>query len=285
MGRDDRDGPIRRSISEMNSSIRDMNRSNLQRRSTYPTPMQVISRTSKPDKPKEEKSKQQDIQPRSRFEPVIRQMEKKDIDEVINIFDAVYPELIGSEEDQWQPEHLLVSSEKFPEGHMVAVVDGKVVGFSLSFIINEERLKNDKTEEDTEGDGFLDTHDLENGNVLYVSEVVVRPDLQHQGIGKNLILNQKNVVEKFKLKGAAGASLVPDYHKYHLEHPDCDIHEYVGLKDSGGKPIDRNIKFYESAYSHYGAEGTLTRYVKEGYVADINSEGNGLIYLWEPTKE
>lgn len=208
---------------------------------------------------------------KSRKEVEVRFMEKRDIDGVIKVFDNVYPELIGTD-DQWGREHLKSSSEKFPEGHVVVLADEKVVGFSLSFIIDFDRLRTDENEEITEGDGFLDTHDPVNGDSLYISEVVVDPKHQKNGIGTQLIRFQQKLSQKLGLKGCSGASLVPDFCNHSTEH---NINEYIDLKGFDGKPLDRNLRFYDGL-------GFQRQFIREGYVADPNSEGNAVIILWEP---
>lgn len=208
----------------------------------------------------------------------VRTMERRDIQGVVDTLDSVYPELTqpGFEDDRWQPEHFQESLEKFPEGHIVIIQKGKVIGFSLSFIIDKERLKKDKTEEDTEGDGFLDTHDPEKGNVLYVSEVVIKPEYQRQGLGKNLVRAQKKLSQKLGLKGCVGTSLLPGFDKY---PEDYSAKDYAALRRDDGRLENRNLRFYEACGFTWGPDD-----IKKDYVADPNSRGYA-VSMWMPNEK
>jgi len=204
----------------------------------------------------------------------VRFMEKRDIEGVTNVLDSVYPELMepGFEEDRWMPCHFEKSLEKFPQGHIVVLKDEKVIGFSLSFIIDEERLKTDNTEEDTEGEGFLDTHDPENGNVLYISEVTIKPEYQRQGLGKKLVRAQQKLSKEIGLKGCVGTSLLPGYDKYPEEY---SVYDYVDLRRSDGRLENKNLRFYEDCGLTWGTDDVM-----KDYVADPNSRGYAVRMKW-----
>ena len=72
----------------------------------------------------------------------IRNLQREDYDQLANSFTRVY----ATRSDVfWTPEQIDKLIRIFPEGQIVTVVDGKIVGCALSIIVNYNDVKNDHT--------------------------------------------------------------------------------------------------------------------------------------------
>ena len=72
----------------------------------------------------------------------IRNLQKEDYDQLASSFTRVYAD--GSDVF-WTPEQIDTLIRIFPEGQIVVVVDGKIVGCALSIIVDYDKVKNDHT--------------------------------------------------------------------------------------------------------------------------------------------
>ena len=72
----------------------------------------------------------------------IRNLQKEDYDQLASSFTRVYAD--GSDVF-WTPKQIDKLIRIFPEGQIVVVVDGKIVGCALSIIVNYDDVKNDHT--------------------------------------------------------------------------------------------------------------------------------------------
>ena len=102
----------------------------------------------------------------------IRNLQKEDYDQLASSFTRVYAD--GSDVF-WTPKQIDKLIRIFPEGQIVVVVDGKIVGCALSIIVNYDDVKNDHTYAQVTGNETFDTH-TRKGNILYGIEVFIHPD-------------------------------------------------------------------------------------------------------------
>ena len=85
----------------------------------------------------------------------IRNLQKEDYDQLASSFTRVYAD--GSDVF-WTPKQIDKLIRIFPEGQIVVVVDGKIVGCALSIIVNYDDVKNDHTYAQVTGNETFDTH-------------------------------------------------------------------------------------------------------------------------------
>ena len=84
----------------------------------------------------------------------IRNLQKEDYDQLASSFTRVYAD--GSDVF-WTPKQIDKLIRIFPEGQIVVVVDGKIVGCALSIIVNYDDVKNDHTYAQVTGNETFDT--------------------------------------------------------------------------------------------------------------------------------
>ena len=140
----------------------------------------------------------------------IRNLQKEDYDQLASSFTRVYAD--GSDVF-WTPKQIDKLIRIFPEGQIVVVVDGKIVGCSLSIIVNYDDVKNDHTYAQVTGNETFDTH-TRKGNILYGIEVFIHPDYRGLRLARRMYEYRKELCEKLNLKAIMFGGRLPNYHKY-----------------------------------------------------------------------
>ncbi len=139
----------------------------------------------------------------------VRQRRPEDTAAVIEIFTAIYP---GA--PSWTPAQLASHLEVFPEGQMVAEVDGRIVGMAASLIVLWDDYSMDTAWRDFTDHGFFRNHDPEHGRTLYAAEVMVHPDYQGLGIGTHLYDARRALVTRLGLLRIRAGARLAGYHRY-----------------------------------------------------------------------
>lgn len=103
----------------------------------------------------------------------------------------------------------------FPEGQLVVLVDGKVVGSALSLIVDYKKATANHTYEKITGNYSFDTHDYE-GEVLYGIDVFIDPAYRGLRLGRRLYEARKELCEQLNLKSIIFAGRMSHY----AEHSD-----------------------------------------------------------------
>ena len=140
----------------------------------------------------------------------IRNLQKEDYDQLASSFTRVYAD--GSDVF-WTPKQIDKLIRIFPEGQIVVVVDGKIVGCAHSIIVNYDDVKNDHTYAQVTGNVTFDTH-TRKGNILYGIEVFIHPDYRGLRLARRMYEYRKELCEKLNLKAIMFGGRIPNYHKY-----------------------------------------------------------------------
>ena len=134
------------------------------------------------------------------------------------------------EEPQWTEEQIRSLLDKFPEGQLVILADGKVVGSALSIIVAYASMDENHSYEDVTGNCTFDTHDPD-GDVLYGIDVFVHPSYRGLRLGRRLYDARKELCERLNLKGILFGGRIPNYRKYAEELSPRDYIRKVSLKE------------------------------------------------------
>lgn len=166
----------------------------------------------------------------------VRATQRGDIAEIIELSRAVYPESVPWSQEQLES-HLAV----FPEGQFVAVENPsrRVVGTAASLIVLWDDYETDTNWRDFTAGGFFTNHDAQWGRTLYGAEVMVRPDRQGRGIGKQLYKARRELVERLGLLRIRAGARLRGYHCYAGQ---MSAREYV-LRVSRGEIGDPTLSF------------------------------------------
>jgi len=103
----------------------------------------------------------------------------------------------------------------FPEGQIVILVNGNLVGSALSLIVRYEHFGDDHTYNEIVGDGTFNTHNSK-GDVLYGIDVFVKPEFRGLRLGRRLYDARKKLCEDLNLRAIMFGGRIPGY-KAHSE--------------------------------------------------------------------
>ena len=125
----------------------------------------------------------------SQFEKrmILRQMTIEDIETILKIQELCFPGM-----DPWERAHLKSHISIFPEGQIVAELDGEIVGSCSSLRINFDEYDDRHTWSDVTANGFITNHDTEGYN-LYGIEVMVHPKFRRMKVGQRLYEARKDL--------------------------------------------------------------------------------------------
>ncbi|SDW04940.1 carbon-nitrogen hydrolase family protein [Flavobacterium degerlachei] len=143
----------------------------------------------------------------------LRNLKIEDYKELKKSMVESYPEMADS---FWQEEQLEILLKKFPEGQLVIVVDGIVVGSALSILVTEDFAFKTKTYKDITGNYTFSTHNSE-GEVIYGIDVFINPKYRGLRLGRRLYDVRKELCEQLNLKSIIFAGRIPSYGKYKNE--------------------------------------------------------------------
>lgn len=146
---------------------------------------------------------------KSEFE--IRNTQHDDFPGVIELSRAVYPD-----SQPWSEKQLESHLSVFPEGQFVVIErgSGSVVGMAASLIVLWDDYTTETNWRDFTSHGFFTNHDPQNGRTLYGAEIMVRPDYQGRGIGKQIYTARRELVERLGLLRIRAGARLRGYHRY-----------------------------------------------------------------------
>jgi GNAT superfamily N-acetyltransferase len=136
-------------------------------------------------------------------------MKPEDFDAVIDLTRAIYPD-----SPPWSHAQLASHIEMFPEGQLVADLDGQVVGMAASLIVLWDDYSIDTNWRDFTDHGMFTNHDPWRGRTLYGAEVMVHPDHQGKGIGKHLYAARRAIVKRRQLLRVRAGARLSGYHRF-----------------------------------------------------------------------
>lgn len=155
----------------------------------------------------------------------IRNATLKDIPQIIALVNDVYTDM-GS----YKKEMLRGQITNFPEGCFVVFLDERMVAYSASLIISEEKALKKHTWDSITGNGYAATHD-KLGEYLYGYETCVSTTARGIRIGQRIYNARKKLVKFNQLKGIIFGGRVPNFHKKHRKVNDLlDYIEQVKAK-------------------------------------------------------
>ena len=101
----------------------------------------------------------------------------------------------------------------FPEGQFVALIDGRLVGYCTSLIVNLDDDSPWYAHSEITGFGTFSTHNPA-GNTLYGADIAVHPEFQGLGVSKKLYAARKGIMRRHNLKQMVAGGRIPGYHAY-----------------------------------------------------------------------
>lgn len=195
---------------------------------------------------------------------IVRHTRSTDIRPLIELQQRVYPTI-----PHWPEKQLRHQLEIFPQGQIVAEIDGELVGAASSLIVLWNDWKIEHTWEEITAHGSFDTHNPE-GHTLYGAEVFVHPHLRGAGIGHALYQARRRLCRKLNLKRIIACGRLPGYHRYADRMP---VMLYA-QKVVWGDIHDPVLSF--QLHEGFNFCGTVSGYIPE----DQESMGYAALIVW-----
>ncbi len=196
---------------------------------------------------------------------IVREAHFNDIPAIVALVKKVYKDMPGYTEEMIRGQ-----ITHYPLGHLVAVLDDQIVGYSASLRIGGEKALKNHTWKEITGGGFATTHD-ERGDYLYGYETCVDPELRRLKIGERFYNRRKTLVKYERLKGIVFAGRIPNYHK--RKNKVRDVAEYV-QQVIDKKIVDPTLGF--QIRNGFEVIGIMENYIP----SDRESVGFAIHLLW-----
>lgn len=147
-------------------------------------------------------------QPESAGEVKIRRWKKKDISAIIACGRAAYPDY--PRDDEYYERVYLMALQRFPEGQFLAEVDGEIVGYATSLIVQLDDESERYTYDEITGGGTFNTHNV-TGDTLYGADIAVHPAWRGRGIAEKLYRRRRRLVRQWNLRRMVAFGRLPGY--------------------------------------------------------------------------
>jgi ribosomal protein S18 acetylase RimI-like enzyme len=135
---------------------------------------------------------------------VIRQMKFEDIKRLLSMQELCFPGM-----EPWEESHLKSHLEMFPEGQLVAELDGEIIGSCSSLIINFDEYDDRHTWDDVTDEGYITNHNPDGYN-MYGIEVMVHPGYRRMKVGQRLYEARKELARELNLKSIILGGRIPN---------------------------------------------------------------------------
>ncbi len=142
---------------------------------------------------------------------IVRQTRPSDYDEIINLCMAVYPHSAP-----WQKEQLASHHDVFPEGQLVALLEGsnRILGMAASLIVMWDDYDSYESWRHFTDRGMFTNHDPEKGRTLYGAEIMVHPESQGTGVGSAIYAARRDLCVRLGLRRIRAGARLRGYSNY-----------------------------------------------------------------------
>jgi predicted amidohydrolase/GNAT superfamily N-acetyltransferase len=198
----------------------------------------------------------------------LREAHRADIPALIELNKIAYP-VLAAENVVWGERHLLSHQRIFPQGQIVAEIDGHIVGAAASLIVDlgPDPLRNHTWSGITDS-GYFTNHNPA-ADTLYGADVCVHPDYRGRQIGAALYEGRRQLCRRLNKRRILAGGRLWNYDE-HAEHMSAD--EYAQRVISG--------ELKDLVLSFQLREGFVLRGVMPNYLHDPKSHNYGSLIEW-----
>jgi predicted amidohydrolase/GNAT superfamily N-acetyltransferase len=198
----------------------------------------------------------------------VRQATEADIPALVRLNKAAYPTM-AEDNIVWGSPHLLSHLRVFPQGQLVAELDGVIAGACSSLIVD---LGRDPLRQHTwsgiTDSGYFTNHDPR-ADTLYGADVYAHPDSRGKGLGHALYEARRQLCRKLNLRRILAGGRLSGYHKYaDSMSPD----EYAAQVVAG--------ELFDTVLSFQIREGFALRGILHSYLRDPHSRNYASLIEW-----
>ena len=198
----------------------------------------------------------------------VREATRDDIPVLVELNRLAYPDS-SDENVTWGRSHLLSHIRIFPQGQLVAEIDGRVVGGASSLIVDmgPEPLR-PHTWAGVTDSGYFTTHNSK-GDTLYAADIYVHPDWRRKGVATALYEARRELCRRFNLRRILAGGRLWNY----FEHAGTRSPEEYAERVAEGDLADPVLSFQLK-------EGFELRGLLPNYVRDRRSANFATLLEW-----
>lgn len=203
-----------------------------------------------------------------RGELTLRLTEESDIEALIALDKLCFPTMV-EQNIVWNRGQLANHMRVFPEGQIVAVHEGRVVGAVSSLIVHmgADPYRQHTYAGITDG-GFFHNHDPE-GDTLYGADVFVHPDMRGIGVARALYVLRRELCQRLNLRRILAGGRLYGYHQVAAA---MSPEEYVRSVEVGERS--------DPVLSFQLREGFVVRGILRNYIRDPLSLNSATMIEW-----
>ncbi len=198
----------------------------------------------------------------------VRRATKNDIPKLIELNHAAYP-VLANENVVWGEAHLLSHQRIFPEGQLVAEIEGRIIGAVSTLVVNlgSDPLRHHTWSGITDS-GYFTSHDRA-GDTLYGADVYVHPESRGLRVGAALYEARRQLCRKLNKRRILAGGRLWNY----MDHADkMSAAEYAQRVVAG--------EFRDLVLSFQLREGFALRGVIPNYLRDPRSHNYAGLIEW-----
>lgn len=169
---------------------------------------------------------------------LIRNTTPEDFPGVVDLSRRVYPSA-----PPWGLDQLASHHRVFPEGQFVAVEPetGRVLGMAASLIVAWSDYDMSTNWRQFTDRGYFTNHDPQ-GKTLYAAEVMVDPQTQGRGIGKQLYKARRDLCRRLGLKRIRAGARLRHYSRYAEEYSPEQYVKKIIAREIGDPTLSFQLK-------------------------------------------
>jgi predicted amidohydrolase/GNAT superfamily N-acetyltransferase len=197
----------------------------------------------------------------------VRRAETADIDAIYACQNAAYQGLPPG--SLCTRRHFDLQLAAFPDGQLVAEVDGRLVGYATALIVTLGEDSPWHSYNEITGSSTFRTH-TPSGDTLYGADIAVHPDYRGRGVARKLYDGRKRLVRRLNLRCMVAGGRIPGFRAYQGR---LTAEEYVDEVVAG--------RLADPALSVHLRVGYRVRAVYHGYVRDEQSLDYATLLEWQ----
>lgn len=210
----------------------------------------------------------------------VRQARINDLEAILSVEEKAWPESLRASREMYESR-----LHTFPEGTLVAEIEGKIEGIVVVEILNFSSTPHIRTWKEVTDHGYIrNSHDPK-GNTLYGVNLSVSPHIQSR-VAIALLESVGKLAIRHDFKQIVFGGRIPSFARYlrqyrkkkgisviSEEERDKIAEHYIDATTRRGRPLDPEISFYQRA-------GMKIIKLLPNYFEDPESLNYGVLLLW-----